>query len=100
VIQAWRRRDDSALDVGQDAAALVLAEPCGTRQLRPRAEAADRHRLAGSGQVDHDRRHAGEVNVLALQHAQRDTARHAGVDRVAAGLEDLEPDLRGEVVGG
>ena len=94
-----RGGDHAALDVGQDAAALMLAEPCGGGQFRPRPEAADRHRLPGFRELDHDRRHAAEMHVFALQHAQSDARRHAGVDRVAAGFQDFEPGLRGEIIG-
>ena len=40
------------------------------------------------------------MHVFALQYAQRDTARDAGIDRIAAGLEDLESDLRGKIIRG
>ena len=48
--------------------------------------------------IDHDRRDAGEVHLVGLHHAERDARRDAGVDRVAARLEDAEAGLRREVV--
>jgi hypothetical protein len=52
------------------------------------------------GAVDDDRRHAGEVHVFGLHHAQRDAAGDAGVDRIAARFQDAEARLGGEVVAG
>ena len=42
------------------------------------------------GQPDHDRRDAGDVHQVRLQHAERDARGAAGIDRVAAGLQDGE----------
>jgi hypothetical protein len=78
----------------------MLAEPIDRCQLWPASQAADRHRLTGLGHVDHDRRDAGEMHVLALQDAECDTAGDARIDRIATGLQDLEARLRREVVGG
>jgi hypothetical protein len=47
-----------------------------------------------------DRGHPRDIDDVALQHAQRDPARHTGVDGIAARLEDSESRVRGEVVAG
>src|SRR5580704_7716905 len=39
------------------------------------------------------------MHVFALQHAQGDTCRHAGIDRIAAGFQDLESGLCREIIG-
>src|ERR1700722_18891424 len=78
----------------------MLVEPRGGREFRPWTEAADRHGLAGVGDMDHDRRHAGEMHVFALQHAERDTAGNTRVDRIAARFKDFKSCLCGKEVGG
>ena len=50
--------------------------------------------------ADHDRRHAGDVHLVGMQHGQRDAGAAAGVDRIAARLEDREAGGGGEVVAG
>ena len=70
----------------------------GRHQLRPDAEAADREDLAALGMVEDDRRHARDVDDVALQHAERDARGHPGVDGVAARLQNLKPGMRRQVV--
>ena len=50
--------------------------------------------------ADHDRRDAGDVHLVGMQHGQRDARRAAGIDRIAAGLEDGEARGGGEIVAG
>ncbi len=52
------------------------------------------------GVIDHDRRHPGDIDQIALQHAERNPGGAAGVDRVAARFEDRKPGGGGEVVAG
>ena len=52
------------------------------------------------GGIDDDRRHAREVHVFGLHHAERDAAGDAGVDRIAARLQDPKAGLGREVLAG
>ena len=52
------------------------------------------------GQVDQHRRHAGELDLVAVHDAERDAARHAGVDGVAAGPQDRVRRLGREILPG
>ena len=56
--------------------------------------------LSRSARPDHDRRHAGDVHLVGMQHGQRDAGGAAGVDRIAARLEDREAGRGGEIVAG
>ena len=56
--------------------------------------------LAVLRRVDDLRRDAAEIHLVGLQHADRDAGRDAGVDRVAARLQDLEPGVRREIMSG
>jgi len=67
---------------------MVADEILDAQRLRPPAEAGDRHGLVAVGQVDQHRRHAGELDLVAVHDSQRDAASHAGVDGVAAGAQD------------
>ena len=95
-----RRRHDDAQDAERDLAAVLAHEELGVERARPGAEPGDRHDLALLGVVDHDRRDAGEIDEVDLQDAERDPGRDAGIDRVAAGLQYLEPGGGGEVMPG
>ncbi len=79
---------------------MLAHEELGVERARPSAEPGDRDDLALLGVVDHDRRDAGEIDEVDLQDAERDPGRDAGIDRVAAGLQDLEPGGGGEVMPG
>jgi hypothetical protein len=69
-------------------------------RLRPGAEPGNRDHLVTFGKVDHDRRDPGETDILRLQHGQRHAAGASGIDRIAAGLENLECGLRRQVMPG
>src|SRR5262245_15551583 len=62
-------------------------------------EPGDGHDLAGGG-ADHDRRDAGEVHFVGVQHRERDAGAAARIDRVAAALKHRKPGGRGEIVTG
>jgi len=57
---------------------------------RPPAQPIDRLDMAGGG-ADHDRCHAGEVDPVALHHAQRHADGTAGVDGIAARFQHGKP---------
>ena len=91
--------DDGAQDAVGDFAAVLAHEQVGGQALGPPAQAGDAfHRAVG--EAEHDRGHAGEVDQVGLQHAECDARRTAGIDRVAAGLQDGEAGGGGEVVAG
>ncbi len=69
-------------------------------RLRPGAEPGDRDDLVAFGEIDHDRRDPGKTDIFRLQHGERHAARAPGVDRVAAGLENLEGCLRRQIMPG
>ena len=50
--------------------------------------------------ADHDRRHAGHVHLVGMQHGQRDAGGTAGIDRIATRLEDRETGGGGEIMAG
>ena len=79
---------------------MLAHEQLGVERLRPGPEPGDRHDLAAVGEIDHDRRDAGDIDEIALQHAERDAGGAAGIDRVAAGFEDRKPGGGGEIVAG
>ena len=93
-------RNHGAHDPLGDLAAVLAHEQLGVERLGPGAEPGDRDHLAARGVIDHDRRHPGDIDQIALQDAERDPGRAAGVDRVAARFEDRKPGGGGEVVAG
>jgi hypothetical protein len=94
------RRHHGAQHVLRNLAAMVLLEVVARDRLRPGAEARDRdHAILGGG-IDDDRRHAGEVHVFRLHDAERDAARYAGVDGVAACLQNPQAGFGGEILAG
>jgi hypothetical protein len=94
------RRHDGAQHPLRDLAAVPAPEEVARDRLWPRTQAGDGDHAVLGGAVNDDRRHAGEVHVFGLHHAERDAAGDAGVDRVAARLENAEARLGGEVVAG
>ena len=68
--------------------------------MRPDADTVDHVHFVAFGEMDHDRRDATEADELALQHIDRQAGRDAGIDRVAAGFQDLEAGERGVVMAG
>jgi len=69
----------------------VLAhEKFRIERLRPGPEARDRHHLLPVGEIDHNRRNTGDIDEIALQHTERDPGGTAGIDGVAASLQDVE----------
>jgi hypothetical protein len=95
-----RRGHHGAQNARRHRAAMLAPEILDRRRLGPRAEAVDVHDLALFREVDHERRNAGEVDAIGLQHAERDAGGDAGIDRIAAGLENLETGVRGGIVTG
>jgi len=94
-------RHDGAQYTRRHAPAVLLPEHLRTRGPRPDAEPVDRDHFALVRHPQHDRRHAGEVDDIGLQHLQADPGCDAGVDRVAACLEDIEAGMRrAEMAGG
>jgi hypothetical protein len=94
------RRNHRALEADGDRAVVVADERLDVERLRPPAEARDRHGLVAVGEVDQHRRHAGELDLVAVHDAQRDAAGHAGVDGVAAGAQDRMRRLGREILPG
>ena len=94
-----RGGDDGAQHAVGDLAAVLAHEDVGRQCLRPPAETGDALHLTVR-QPDHDRCDAGDVHQIRLQHAERDAGRAAGIDRIAAGLQDGERGRCGEVVAG
>ena len=94
-----RGRHHGAQDAQRHLAAMLAHEQIGREALGPVAEAGDGDDLALAG-ADHDRRHAGDVHLVGMQHGERDARGAAGIDRVAAGLEDREAGGGGEIVAG
>ena len=95
-----RRRRDRPQQAVRDAAAVLAPEECRGGRRRPDAEPVDRHHLAALGKADHDRRDAGDVDDVALQHPERDPGRDAGVDRIAARFEDEKAGVRRRIMAG
>ena len=95
-----RRRHQGAEDSQRNGTAMVLLEVIGPDRLRPRAQSRDRDdAILGSG-IDDDRRHAREVHVFRLHDTERNTGRNAGVDRIAACLQNFEASLGGKIMTG
>ena len=99
-----RRRHHGAQDPQRHLAAMLAHEEVGWEAFRPMAETGDGHDLArflrARAGADHDRRHAGDVHFIGMQHGERDTRGTAGIDGIAAGLEDREARGGREVVTG
>ncbi len=94
-----RRRYNSSQHAVRDCPAVFAHEQIGRDRLRPPAQTCDTFRRA-IRQPDQDRRHASEIHQIGLQHPQRDARRHAGIDRVAAALQDRKPSRGREIVAG
>ncbi len=67
---------------------------------RPVAESGDGEHPPLGRQVDHHRRDTGHVDLVALEHPERQVGGHACVHGVAAGGEYLVGRLGGQVVSG
>ena len=93
-----RRWHHRAQQAARDLAAVALHEIVGRHQLGPHAQAADRENLPALGVVEDDRRHAGDIDEVALQHAERDAGGDAGVDGVATRLQHRKSRVRRQVV--
>ena len=65
----------------------------------PPADASDSQRLAAR-KPEHHRRDAGHTDLVAVEHTQRQASGNAGIDGVAAVLEDAVARRRCEVVPG
>ena len=88
-------------DGGQDARRNVVAAPPQLLEgggLRPPSQAADRRHLAGPRHAQHDRRDPADVGQVELQDIDAQPCRDAGVDGVAAALQDLGPGHTREIV--
>jgi hypothetical protein len=102
------RREPRVRSAGHDrlqnafrhAVAADPLEELAARASRPCAETVDGHKAPFPPEIDHDRRDAGEAAHLRLDDIQREARRDAGVDGVAARLEDHQTRLRGEVMSG
>ena len=77
---------------------MLAHEQLRVEGLWPGAEPSDRHDLLFVGEIDHDRRDTGHIDEIALQDAERDAGGAAGIDRVAAGLQNVEARGRREVM--
>ncbi len=94
-----RGGDHGAQHAVGDFAAMLAHEQIGGQRLRPPAEAGDALDRSVR-EPDHDRRHAGDIDQVRLQHAQAHAGGHTGVDRVAARLQDGEARRRGQIMAG
>ena len=94
-----RGRHHSSQHPVRDCPAVIAHEQIGRDRLRPPAQTCDTFRRP-IRQPDQDRRHASEIHQIGLQHPQRDPRRHAGIDRVAAALQDRKPSRGREIVAG
>ena len=72
--------NDAAQDAGRDGAAVMLLEVRARGEPGPGAEAADRHHLVAVGQVEDDRRDAGQPVEDPFEDTERQPCCHAGVD--------------------
>jgi hypothetical protein len=95
-----RRRHHRAQHALGNLAAMALLEEVARDRLRPGAETRNGDDAIGVGRVDDDRRDAREVHIFGLHHAERDAACDAGVDRIAARLQNAEAGLGREVLAG
>ena len=86
-------RHNRTQQTNRHAAVEFLYETLDACVFGPPAQAADRHDLVLLGQVDHDRRHAGKLHHIAVDNTQRHSRRNPGIDRVAAGLQNVESSL-------
>ena len=50
--------------------------------------------VSGLGQVDHHRRYPGHADLVAVDHAQGQDRRDAGINRIATGFEHLDTGQR------
>ena len=95
-----RRRHHRAQHALRNLAAMALLEEVARDRLRPGAETGNGDDAIGLGGIDDDRRHAREVHIFGLHHAERDAAGDTGVDRIAARLQDPKAGLGREVLAG
>ena len=95
-----RGRNHGAQNAFRDPPNVPLLEKIRSHGARPSAQAAYRQHVALVGAIDHDRRHPGDVHQIALQNAQRDARRNAGIHGIAAGLKHGERGMRGAVMSG
>jgi hypothetical protein len=77
---------------------MLALEELWIERLRPRPEAGDGHDFLLLGEIDHDRRNAGDIDEIALQNPERNAGSATGVDRIAAGLQYVEPGDGGEIM--
>ena len=78
---------------------MVLLEVVAVERLRPRAKAGNGDDAVFGGGIDDDRRDARDVHEFRLHDAERDAARDACVDRIAARLQNFEAGFGGEILG-
>ena len=92
------RRHDRAQEAARDLAAVTLHEIVGRHELRPNAQPAHGEDLPAFSVIENDGRYTRHIDDVALQHAERDTGGHAGVDGVAARLQHRKSRVRRQVV--
>jgi len=95
-----RRRHHGAAHACRHGAAVLAHEHLRIEFLGPPAQPVDGDDLLLGGRVEDDRRHARDVDDVGLDHAEHHAGRAARVDRVAAGLQDLESGMRRQIVTG
>ncbi len=95
-----RSRHHAALHAFRYLAAVPLHEVVRCNRLGPHAEPIDAMHFLVLRRIDDLGRHSGEIDLVGLQHPDRNARGHAGIDRVAAGLQDLEAGMRGEIMSG
>ena len=93
-----RRRHDGAQQPDGNRPAITVAKQREARRLRPVSEARYAEDFIALGGIDQHRGHAGELDLVAVHHAERNSGCDAGVDGIAAGLQHRHPRLGRQIV--
>src|SRR5206468_3504090 len=80
-------RDDGAPEARRNLGSVTPLEVLDRGDTRVGTDAGDLPRLAGTSDVDEDRRHPGDADHVGMDDAERDPGGDAGIDRVAAGAQ-------------
>ena len=91
-----RRGHHGAKEAHGNLAAALLAEELRRRALGIGADAGDLEGLAGAAEVHEDGRHAREADHVRVHGPEGESRGHAGVDGIAAGLENARGGLGGQ----
>src|SRR5689334_4371000 len=92
------RRNHAVQQSLRDPAPVIAMEELQVRRLRPNADATNNVCFVARAQMDHRRRDAAEADELTLQHIDGKACGYTGVNRIAAGFQDLQAGERCVVV--